>query len=167
MGIAEIIFYLFALVTCLSAAFILFTNNVLYAAFALVLALLGVAVMFIFAQAEFLAVAQIMVYVGGIVVLIIFGIMLTGKISALRAKAGSSNKLLALIITTAVLVALFSVIGQLTFVSLPNPSTSNLKILGIGIMSDYLLPFELIAILLLAALIGAAIIASKKEGEGG
>lgn len=164
MEIAEILFYIIGASACLSAGFILFTKNILYAAFALVVTLLCIAAMYIFSNAEFIAVSQIMIYVGGIVVLIIFGIMLTAKMKDDKAIVSSHNRFLAFISATVIFIMLITVIGAINFTQYKVVSGSNLNKIGEGIMTDYLLPFELMAVLLLVALIGATAIASRKEG---
>lgn len=164
MQMIEVMFYIIGALACISAGFILFTKNILYAAFALVVTLLCIAALYIFSNAEFIAVSQIMIYVGGIIVLIIFGIMLTSKIRDEKALVGSHNRFLAFISAAAVFVMLISVIGTINFTQYQTVTGSNLNKIGEGIMTDYLLPFELMAVLLLVALIGATAIASKKEG---
>jgi NADH-quinone oxidoreductase subunit J len=69
----QLAFFVFAGITVAGAFYLLFTKNVLYAAFSLLLTLLGIAGLFVFAGADFLAVSQIMIYVGGILILLIFG----------------------------------------------------------------------------------------------
>lgn len=165
MTIIELGFYFFSILACLSAAFILFTKNVLYAAFSLVLTFLSVAAIYVIAHAEFVAVTQIMIYVGGIVVLIIFGVMLTNKLADKKPISGSHNKFMAFVIALSIFVMLIYTIGQINFPLITKALEPNLKTLGVGLMSDYLLPFEIAAVLLLIALIGAAVIAGKKEGQ--
>lgn len=164
MEMIDILFYIICGLACLSAGFILFTKNILYAAFALVVTLLCIAAIYIFSNAEFIAVSQIMIYVGGIIVLVIFGIMLTAKIRDEKAIVGSHNRFLALVSSLAIFIMLISVIGTINFTQYEVISGSNINKIGDGIMTDYLLPFELTAVLLLIALIGATAIASKKEG---
>ena len=81
MSLAQFIFYFFEALTAAAAIGILFVRNVFYAALLLLVCLLSVAGIYVMAFAEFIAVTQILVYVGGILVLIIFGIMLTSRIS--------------------------------------------------------------------------------------
>src|SRR6218665_170433 len=78
----QIVFGLFCLITMLGALYVLLSDNLLYAAFGLLVSLLGVSGIFVFAGAEFVAVSQIMIYIGGILVLIIFGILLSNKKSS-------------------------------------------------------------------------------------
>ena len=75
----QLAFYAFAVLSIFGAFAVLFTKSVLHAAFFLLLTLLGVAGLFVLASADFLAIAQIMIYVGGVLVLVIFGVMLTHK----------------------------------------------------------------------------------------
>ena len=84
MPIAEIVFWLLATFTIISASFVVLNNQLLYSAIALLFSLFGVAGLYIFLWADFIAGIQLIVYIGGINVLIIFGIMLTNKISSVR-----------------------------------------------------------------------------------
>jgi NADH:ubiquinone oxidoreductase subunit 6 (subunit J) len=165
MMISEILLYFFLALACISAGYILFTNNVLYAAFSLALTFLSIAALYVLASAEFLAVTQIMIYVGGIVVLIIFGVMLTNKLSDRKVGSGSHNKFIAFLVASGLFTMMVYTIRQINFPLLSTTSLPNIKILGVGLMSDYLLPFELAAVLLLIALVGATVIAGKKEGQ--
>ncbi|MFP4094301.1 MAG: NADH-quinone oxidoreductase subunit J [Cyclobacteriaceae bacterium] len=166
-----LIFYAFAGLTLLSALMILFTRNVLYAAFSLILTFLGVAALYVFAGADFIAVTQIIVYVGGVLVLMIFGVMLTNKISGKAVVTEGQNHLWAGLISLSFFVLLLLAILQVNFAALgwiqeaksqPVLTSSTVKPLGILLMSDFVLPFEAVAILLLLALIGAAFIAKRQ-----
>lgn len=163
----EVLFYIFSGLMLVSALFILFTKNVLHAAFSLVVTLLSVAAIYVFAHAEFLAITQIMIYVGGIIVLIIFGVMLTNKVGSEALVIKSHNKLLGLIIMSGTAVLLVMAVMKINM-SLISESASGDKWtttnkLGLGIMTDYILPFELVAVLLLIVLIGAISIGGYKK----
>ncbi|CAG5009580.1 hypothetical protein DYBT9275_04529 [Dyadobacter sp. CECT 9275] len=167
-----IAFYSFAVLTITSAIFILFSKNLLYAAFALFAAFLGIAALYVLAGADFLAVTQIMVYVGGILVLLIFGIMLTQKADK-NAPSSSPNKVLVtanrqlpgfifasvsfIFLTYVIFSANFKMIGE-TIVS-----KSTIKTIGVELMTSHLLPFEIAGILLLVALVGAAYLAMNRN----
>jgi NADH-quinone oxidoreductase subunit J len=145
----------------------------MYAAFALFLALLGVAALFVLSGADFLAVTQLMVYVGGILVLLIFGIMLTRtpdksnnsqtpnlvKISAKRQVWGIlvSGSLFFVLLTT-----IFNATFTLNSVE-PLNSRSTIRTLGVELMTSHLLPFEIAGILLLVALVGATYLAFNRN----
>ncbi|NJM93638.1 MAG: hypothetical protein HC842_02315 [Cytophagales bacterium] len=83
-----LVFYLFYGLSIVSAIFVAFTRHVLHAAFALMACFLGLAALFVFAGAEFLAVVQIMVYVGGVLVLLVFGVMLTTRLEGKPVRSG-------------------------------------------------------------------------------
>lgn len=161
----EVLFYIFAGLAVLSAATILITKNVLYAACALIVTFLSIAAIYVLNGAEFIAITQIMIYVGGIVVLMIFGVMLTNKLSGKALVTGSHNKFWGFIAGFGMLGLLLYGIYKINepLLTQKHPDVNNINQLGIGIMSDYILPFEVAAVLLLMALIGAATIASKKK----
>ena len=81
---AEFVFWFIAALTIMSAAFVVINNQLIYSAVALLFTLFGVAGLYVFLWADFIAGIQILVYVGGILVLVIFGIMLTNKIRSVR-----------------------------------------------------------------------------------
>ena len=82
-----VIFYLFAAITVCSAAFVVFTRNVIYSAFSLLFTFFGVAALYVFLSADFIAVTQVVVYVGGILVLLLFGVMFTNSIMNAKPKS--------------------------------------------------------------------------------
>jgi NADH-quinone oxidoreductase subunit J len=166
-----IIFYAFGGIALLPALFILFTRNILYAAFALMLTFLGVAGIFIFSGAEFVAITQILVYVGGILILIVFGVMLTNKVNGKNIVTPVYRQFLGIIIGGGFFLLFLKAIMQANFgainwiaQSTENAPTS-LKNLGLVLMTDYVLAFEVIGILLLIALIGAVYMAGAKRKE--
>lgn len=173
----EVMFYLFSGAAVLSALVILFSRNILYAAFSLVITFLSIAGIYVIAGAEFVAITQIIVYVGGIVVLLIFGIMLTNKISGKAMVTGAQNKFTGTVVVVALsalmLYAVFKINFSILNSQLPvekyisDTEYNNVNQLGIGLMSDYILPFEVAAVLLLIALVGAATIAGYKEKANG
>lgn len=175
MSFIEFVFYFFAGLTIASALFVLITRNVLYAAFSLIITFMGVAAVYIFAGADFVAVSQILVYVGGILVLMIFGVMLTNRIAGQAVTTASHNRFWGLLLGSSLFGLLFYAILSANFNAIAwiqnaressaIVSASTVKPLGINLMSDYVLPFEVIAILLLIALLGAIFIAKKPLKE--
>jgi len=165
-------FYSFSTLAIVAALFILFTRNLIYGAFALFLTFLGVAALYVLAGADFLAVTQIMVYVGGILVLLIFGIMLTQK-AGHEAESSVANRVEAPVTRIAwgfvvgsglfvflgyiILTAQFQMTGNII------SSKSTIRTIGVELMTSHLLPFEIAAILLLVALIGAAYLALNRN----
>ncbi|MEM9982231.1 MAG: NADH-quinone oxidoreductase subunit J [Bacteroidota bacterium] len=164
------IFYGFVFIIIATSLLIIFTRNLMHAVFSTMLVFLGIAGLYVLMQAEFIAATQIMVYVGGVLVLLIFGVMLTTRTGVERSISVSlrSAGLVGLLVTA--LLGFFCwAILQTDFSTLPHlvespPSTATTtQVLGIRLMTDYLLPLEITAILLLVALIGAAVIATHKK----
>ena len=165
MNLTTLIAYLFLALTVLSAMVVVLTRNVLYAAFSLMVTFLGVAALYVFAGAEFLAITQVLVYVGGILVLLIFGVMLTNRIAGQAVHTGSHNVGWGILISFAFLGLVSYGIFTAEWPNNPPPLTetdSTIRPLGIGLMSEYIVPFELTGVLLLVALIGAAYVAQRQ-----
>ncbi len=172
MELNDIICYSFGAITALSALYIMLTKNILYAAFALILTFIGIAGIYVFLGAEFIAVTQILVYVGGILILLVFGIMLTNRLSGKKVVSPAYNKIKGIIVAGGLFAILFKGILEANFSALPwidksQVSNSSIPEFGLSLMTDYVLAFEIIGVLLLLALIGAVRIAGnvRKEEE--
>lgn len=165
MQLFDIVFFVFAFITVASAFIVVFSKNIIYSAFALLFTFFGVAGLYVLLQADFLAVTQILIYVGGILVLLLFGVMLTNKVINVELKGGSMNTIPALMLVAVVagtLGGLFYATWKATPVPAPSPLATTTKTLGEMLMTGYLLPFEIASVILLVALIGAAMFARKK-----
>jgi NADH-quinone oxidoreductase subunit J len=162
MSIYDIIFYLFATITLVSAFFVVTIRNIVYSAFFLLFTFFGVAGIYVILGADFVAMVQLIVYVGGILVLILFGVMLTNKITNVQIKSGTSQ-----VIPAAIGVGLFAGILVAALINTPwrkidsTPLLPTTQSLGMMLISEYGVVFELLGILLLIALIGAASLARK------
>ena len=164
MTLYDIIFYLFAAITIISALFVVTTRNIVYSAFYLLFTFYGVAGIYVLLGADFIAIVQIMVYVGGILILILFGVMLTTKITSVEIRTGVVHLLPAAIAIGIFMGALVSVMVWTNWKSMPMQEyTTTTKQLGTLLITDYVLIFELLGILLLIALIGAASIARREQ----
>ncbi|MGK7392050.1 MAG: NADH-quinone oxidoreductase subunit J family protein [Candidatus Cyclobacteriaceae bacterium M2_1C_046] len=158
--LAELPFYIFGILTVLGATGVLFFRNLMYAAYSLIFALSALAGLYIFSGAEFVGVTQLLVYVGGIVVLLIFGIMLS---QAKKDEEKSTRKGIAVLLFFGFLFLYISFIYKITWPA-PVPAmaaSNNVKDLGISFFTEHLLAFEIAAILLLVAMIGAMVISRK------
>ena len=166
---ASFIFYFFEAVVALSAISLIFIRNVFYGALLLIICLLGVAGIFVLAFAEFIAVTQILVYAGGILVVILFGIMLTTKISGKPLVVEHDNKFSGALAGFSFFTLLIYSLSKESFVVEPSrmnqENYNNLQVMGIGLMSDFVLPFEIAGVLLLVALIGASVVASSVKSK--
>ncbi len=167
MDLFSIVFYLFAVITVVSAVIVVTNRNIMYAAFALLFTLFGVAGLFALLNADFIAVAQIMVYIGGILVLLIFGVMLTSNITGVDLKAGSMSKLqrwVMTVISLVIAIGLSIMYSTTDWVQKDIPEVnSTVDSIGKLLLTDYLIAFEVASVLLLIAIIGAAMIARAKK----
>ena len=171
MSVEQVLFYIFAAIAVVSAIFVITVKNVVHSAVSLAGTLLAVAGIFLTLHAEFLAGVQVIVYVGGILVLFVFVIMLISVEKSILERQFSRQWAIALI--TAVLL-----IGELGFVlwrgkdslalAQPEPVqsvlgvTGNSQLVGEALYGKYLLPFEIASILLLVAIVGAVALAKRK-----
>ena len=156
-------FILVVLVVLVSALFVAISSNLIYSAISLLFTLFGVAGLYVFLYADFLAATQVIIYVGGILVLIIFGVMLTNKIDSNAIVSSSANQVVGAIVFILLLIIQFGVIFSTKWmISTPQVSDGTVRQIGNLLLSKYLLPFEAVSVLLLAALIGASML-SRKE----
>lgn len=159
----EILFFLFAALAIGAAINVLVQKHVLYSALSLILMLTSVSVLFIFLRADFLAVIQVIVYAGAIMVLFTFVIMLLN----LPADEDGADRLrwLKFLGIPLGLFFLFLVIATLWNVEVPGGSPTPLvgspQAIGHSLFTDYLLPFEATSLLILIALVGAIVFAKK------
>jgi NADH-quinone oxidoreductase subunit J len=157
------IFMLFATVTVLGAAGVAFFKNIVYSAFSLLLAFAGVVGLFAFLSADFLAAVQLMVYVGGILVLILFAVMLTNRIDQVRSSNPISNIPMGVgLLAVALMTLLGAAFGFDWQVKAAGPYQETAATIGRAFLGEYLLNFEIAGILLLAALVAAVVVARKE-----
>ncbi|MEX0769600.1 MAG: NADH-quinone oxidoreductase subunit J [Balneolaceae bacterium] len=166
MMISAILFYLFAILTVGAAVLMVISKNIVHSAFALMFSLLGVAALFVLLNADFVAATQLMVYVGGILVLILFGVMLTTQQFTIGLKTITVN-----IIPASILSATAGgLLLYLFFVSEWNviePVERNETVMDLGnlLLRDYILPFQVAGVLLLVAIIGALLMTTRDKDE--
>ncbi|APF18274.1 NADH-quinone oxidoreductase subunit J family protein [Caldithrix abyssi] len=165
MEMQEILFYAIVAFTLFSAAIVAFANKIIYSAFALLFTFIGFAGLYIYLSADFLAVTQIIIYVGGILILILFGVLLTQNIYDLKALTSHNSFIFSLAGGLFVLIIIGFVLSKTPWIRIIDkafePTTA---IIGTAILTDYLLPFEIASVLLLGALIGAVYLA-RAEGK--
>lgn len=162
MGIYDIIFYLFAVLTIVSAFFVVTMRNIVYSAFFLLFTFFGIAGLYVLLAADFIAIVQLVVYVGGILILLLFGVMLTNKITNVQIKSGTIQILPAAIgvgLLAGILIASM-INGRWKVFQSGIPDTTAYNI-GTILIQDYVVVFELLGVLLLVALIGAASMARR------
>ena len=161
--LGQILFFSIVLLVILSAYWVVMSPNLVHSAVSLLFTLFGVAGLYVYLYADFIAASQVIIYVGGILVLIIFGVMLTNKIDDPNLSNQSQNQLVAGVFCLLLLIFQFQIIFNTNWYRgnfITRESTVN--DIGMMLLTDYLLPFEIVSILLLAALIGAAMLSRKK-----
>jgi NAD(P)H-quinone oxidoreductase subunit 6 len=166
MEISTAVFYLVAIITVGSAIVVASSRNIIYSAFSLLGTFAGVAGLYVFLGADFVAAVQLLIYVGGILILILFAVMLTHRISDVEITNRAAGRVPAVIITGVFLVLLLQTIRDTPWVKVKEvayqPTTAKI---GDLFLQTYLLPFELASLVLLAAMIGAVVISRKEIKE--
>ncbi len=165
MDLYTIIFYIFAVITLGAACVVVFSRNIVHAAFALLFTFFGVVGIYVFLLADFIAVTQLLIYVGGITVLILFGVMLTSRQTDVDAKVGALQTIPGILIAACVGAALlwiFWITDWKVNSQLPAVETTASDI-GELLLTKYIVPFEVASVILLVALVGAAMIARREK----
>tara|TARA_Y100000994_G_C15670983_1_gene433725 strand:+ start:148 stop:654 length:507 start_codon:yes stop_codon:yes gene_type:complete len=164
--IPDLSYFVFAgicLLIVVTALGVVLSPNLIHSAVFLLFTLFGVAGLYVFLYADFIAATQVIIYVGGILVLIIFGVMLTNNIDDPKLSNQSQNQIVGAIFSIAMLVMLLNIVFNTNWnVQELIYRDSTVNEIGVMLLSKYLLPFEVVSILLLAALIGAAMLSRKK-----
>ncbi|MER6210511.1 NADH-quinone oxidoreductase subunit J [Streptomyces sp. NPDC001642] len=164
----EIAFLLVGLVTFGAALVTVTTRQLVHAALWLVVALGGVAVEYLLLTAEFIAWVQVLIYVGSVVVLLLFGLMLTKAPIGRSPDADSGNRWAALAVAGAAAAALVWVVVdafRATWMDLDGPAAGSTAVTGASLFQHWVLPFEALSVLLLAALVGAIVLSRKAKAE--
>ncbi len=169
--VCDALFYLFAAMAIGASLSVVAAKNIVRMAVSLLVALLGVAGLYLSLNAEFLSAVQLVVYAGGTLVLIIFGVMLTNNSTYQLYKPRRIEVVVGTGLAIMLAVVLVSAITRSDFQDRPIGADEANPVfhLGRALLGDFLIPFELISVLLLAVMIGAAYLAKarKRESEGG
>jgi NADH:ubiquinone oxidoreductase subunit 6 (subunit J) len=181
MTMAQALFYLMGFIVLASALFVAASKSLVRSVFMFFVTLLGLAGLYVLALADFIAITQIVIYVGGILVLILFAFMLSGKetLANLEPQKGrfiSISKLPALLLAVLFFIMMINIlfktdVNNLLWVkaavaqkNVVTPGDATVNNIGINLMTRYLLPFEAMSILLMMALVGAAHLSRKEKG---
>lgn len=162
MPYTTIIFYVLAAITVVSAVIVVFNKNVIHSAFSLFFTLFAVSGFYVLLRADFIAITQIMIYVGGILILLLFGVMLTTKVTDLQISTKTLNMIPSIIFTVGIIsILIFIIISTKWNIKQPVMNDETVSQIGKMLLTNYLLPFEIASIVLLVALIGSAMFARK------
>jgi NADH-quinone oxidoreductase subunit J len=169
MTALQIVFLITAVVTLGSALMVVTSRHLIHAALWLILALFGVAVLYVVLNAGFLAVAQVVIYIGAIAILVIFAVMMTRTLVEDFTKQLNAQWWVAALLSVVLFAGLAWMLGSWEGFSTPLPpmavGADPLRQLGVALVSPnaYVIPFELASVLLLGALIGSLLIARERK----
>jgi NADH-quinone oxidoreductase subunit J len=163
MTIKLAIFYSLAAFTVWAAAVVVLGKNIVRAAVALIFTFCGMAALYVLLDAEFLAAVQVLIYVGGITILLLFAIMLTSRISSAASRVINDQVVLSTVAAAGLLAGLiYASTRGIAAMSGPPQLPQTTPFLGRALLTTYALPFEVVSILLLAGMVGAIILARKE-----
>lgn len=167
LSVPDLVFYGTALATVLSAAYAVFSPNIVRAVFALLGTFFGVAVVYGMLAADFVAIVQLMVYVGGILVLLLFAVMLTSQIDSVDRSNRSGSWLLGLLVGAGILFLLGSIALEAPWrqVSPLPEAVPTTAALGEMLIGPMFLPFLLVSLVLLGAVIGSVTLARRRKNS--
>jgi NAD(P)H-quinone oxidoreductase subunit 6 len=161
--LSDIVFFVIAALTVAGAAAVALSRNILYSALGLLMALLGAGSLYVFLSADFLAVAQLLVYIGGVLVLVLFAVMLTSQIREVNISNKSFGVVGGVLLFLAAAPLLLVVALRTPWAQREAPALrETTAAIGNAFLKQWLLPFELASLILVATLIGAVVIARKE-----
>jgi len=162
---SDVIFTLIVAVTLISALLAVGLKNVFYNALSLILCLFGVACLFVYLQSEFLAVMEVIIYIGAISIAIIFAIMLSQPMKQKLEKRSPLKVLRSTAAAALIFAGLYKIIQKTSWPEVGTQGDYSLKALGKNLLTVNALPFEVVSVILLIAIIGALLIAEKETGS--
>ncbi len=167
MNLADFFFMAVAGITLLGAFFAVWHKSVFYNALSLILCLFGVAALFIFLNSEFLAVVEVIIYIGAISIAIIFAIMLSRPLFEKSEKPEPKKLLRSLVIAALLFTGLVRVIRltQWPLVTDPAQGDYSMRAVGKALLTTNLLPFEAVSLILLIAIVGALLISNTRDSR--
>lgn len=150
----------------LGVGIIVCSKNVVHAAYALALVLVGMAGVYVLLHAELLAVVQILLYAGGVVILLVFGVMMTNRLQGAVLTSESRHRVSGVFISLSVFVLLIYLFSGYGFEEeISTLHQDQVREIGIAFLTDHLVAFELVAFILLVALVGASYLAKTSTDE--
>jgi NADH-quinone oxidoreductase subunit J len=167
MSLSELVFHGIGILTVVSGFYAVYTENLVHAVFALLATFFGMAGLFVYLRADFLAALQVLVYVGGILVLFLFGVMFTQDIYRLKISAKPINRVWGMILGVGFLASFFwAVILKGRFVldtGVGMTLGQGVEALGGLLLTRYVLAFEAVTLLIVACMVGAILLTLKRE----
>ena len=158
-----LVFVLLALLTIVPAIWVVFSPNIVHAGFALLFTLFGAAGLYAYMGADFIAVTQIMVYIGGVLVLVLFTVMMTRVPQKDLPNFGKDRFVPAAVMSLGVFALLYKVVTSVEWGATSTVAQPTVAEIGTNFMTNYIFPFEYVSLVLLAAMIGAAILIRERH----
>ncbi len=159
----DLIFLAFSALTLLGAGGVAFSRKILYSGFALLATFGGAAGLFVLLSSDFIAITQILIYVGGILILILFAVMLTSKIGEVKATNPTVNDKIGVPLAGGLGIFLISLLTKANWLQKGEESYHSMIVpIGNALLKEYILPFEIISLVLLGALVGAMVLVRGK-----
>src|SRR6185503_16052421 len=159
--LSVVAFLLLAALTLGSAGIVAFSKNIIHSALALLGTFLGIAGLYVTLSADFLAATQVLVYVGGTLTLILFAVMLTARIEDMKVSNPTQGLFVGVGLVTVVLLVLGKVAATTQWAINERPTVPSTAKLGHAFLGEYLLPFEVASVVLLAEMIGSVVLARR------
>ena len=160
-------FYLLATISVLSAVGVAFAPNILYSAFSLLGTLASVAGLYLYMGADFLGIAQLLIYIGGILVLILFAVLLTNRIGEMNITNLSAGLFIGVPASVTVIALVVKRRLRTPWPTTEVVAAPTTQRLGDAFLREWLMPFEFASLVLLMALVGAMVIARRAAKEPG
>jgi len=160
-----LVFYLLAFLVIASALAVVTVRNIFHCALFLIFCLFSIAGIYVMLFAEFVAVVQVLLYVGAVAILMIFAIMLTSRLAGHDVQMSNEQVFIGGFLSLIMVYGLVWSLSNTFFrISDEAPAVNTPLAIGKSLMTDFVLPFELVSVILLAAMIGAIVIA-RREGN--
>ncbi|MFQ5843368.1 MAG: NADH-quinone oxidoreductase subunit J [Planctomycetota bacterium] len=164
MSPEPLLFWIFAAVSVVGGVMAVLLPRIVHAVFSLMLSFGGVAGIYALAGADFLAVVQLVIYVGGVIVLFSFGVLLTGRTASALGRKEVRNRPLGIALAVLLFLGLMTAIGGTVFRAGARPvGEPTSDEIGKLLLGDYIIPFEFASVLLLVALVGAAYLVRRVQ----
>ncbi|AKX93742.1 NADH-quinone oxidoreductase subunit J family protein [Neomoorella thermoacetica] len=166
LDISALLFWVLAAITIAAALAVVLLKNIVHSALYLVLTFAGVAGLYILLQAEFLAAVQLLVYAGAVAILIVFAVMLTRRGDIKASNLFNINYLAAGVVSLALFVVIVLGTGRMTWTTAPAQApANNVAAIANAFLGRFAIPFEVAAVLLLVAMVGAILLARGGKPE--
>lgn len=161
------LFTIFAILTIAGAVAAFSLRNLIHSVLAITVAFAGLAVVYLLLGAQFIGLAQVLVYVGAVVILIVFAVLLTRNSSTTTGPTVSGSWLASGLVALAVFAVMAWAISQspASRINAPTQPEATMQQIGSALMLQYALPLEIVGLLLTAALIGAVTVAARERKE--